>query len=125
MSSWWERKLTGEQESNKTSLPPVQRQYTLPAIQQQAAQRVQNRATPPQQNMDPAGQTDMSTAIRVWRGGEAHRVDGHLSCPRCGGKNIFSRVNGQTTMNKAPAPRCFECGWNGLYEQADQASWAV
>lgn len=124
MTSWWERKLTGDKEAPKTSLPPTTQQYKLPAIQQAAAAAVQQRATPMRNNVDPAGQTDMGTAIRTWRGGEAHRVDGHLSCPRCGSKNIFSRSNGQT-MGKAPAPRCFECGWNGLYEQADQVSWSV
>jgi DNA-directed RNA polymerase subunit RPC12/RpoP len=124
MASWWERKLSGGQEENKTSLPPVTKKYTLPALQRQAAASIQNRTTPTRHTIDAQGQTDMGTAIRMWRGGEAHSVDGHLACPRCGSKNMFSRSNGNT-LQKAPAPRCFECGWNGLYQQAEQASWAV
>lgn len=120
MSSWWEKKLSGSTESNKTSLPPTVHRPVLPVFTQQATAVAQPRQTSP----DPSGQTDMGTAIRTWKGGEAHRMDGHLNCPRCGSNNVFSRSNGGGGT-KAPAPRCFECGWNGLYTQADQSSWVV
>ena len=118
MSSWWERKLTNDKSETPKSLPPVQHRVAIPALSQQA----QSAPTPKQ--LPSNGQTDMGTAIRMWAGGEAHRQEGHLTCPRCSSKNVFSRSNGSTTM-KPPAPRCFECGWNGMYQQADQASWAV
>lgn len=120
MSSWWEKKLSGDTEPNKTSLPPTTHRPVLPVFTQQTTPAAQPR----QIVQNPSGQTDMGTAIRTWTGGEAHRMDGHLTCPRCGSKNVFSRSNGGGGT-KAPAPRCFECGWNGLYTQADQSSWVA
>ena len=120
MSSWWEKKLSGDIEPNKTSLPPTTHRPVLPVFTQQTTPAAQPR----QIVQNPSGQTDMGTAIRTWTGGEAHRMDGHLTCPRCGSKNVFSRSNGGGGT-KAPAPRCFECGWNGLYTQADQSSWVA
>jgi len=122
MSSWWERKLTNDKSETSKSLPPVQQQrVTIPALAQQA--QLQS-TTPVNRQLPAGGQTDMGSAIRMWTGGDAHRQDGHLTCPRCSSKNVFSRSNGSNMM-KPPAPRCFECGWNGIYQQADQASWAV
>ena len=118
MSSWWDKKLSNKDQQESSSLPPVTKNVILPALRQQAA------TVAVQEQRDPAGQTDMGTAIRSWKGGEAHRREGSLTCPRCGSKNVFSRSNGGT-LGHAPAPRCFECGWNGLYEQADQTSWSV
>jgi hypothetical protein len=118
MSSWWERKLSVETTPKKTSLPPTTQRTVLPAFTQQATTTVAQ----PRPVTDASGQIDMGTAIRTWSGGEAHRMDGHLTCPKCGSKNVFSRSNGGIT-NKPPAPRCFECGWNGIYTQADQSAW--
>jgi predicted RNA-binding Zn-ribbon protein involved in translation (DUF1610 family) len=118
MSSWWDKKLSNKDQQESSSLPPVTKNVILPALRQQAT------TVAVQEQRDPNGQTDMGTAIRTWKGGEAHRREGSLTCPRCGSKNVFSRSNGGT-LGHTPAPRCFECGWNGLYEQADQASWSV
>jgi hypothetical protein len=120
MSSWWDQKLNNKGDERKSSVPPTTPNYILPAFKQQAP--AQTSAPSPQSN--PNGQIDMATAIRSWKGGEAHRIDGGLTCPRCGSKNVFSRSNG-SVGGRVPAPRCFECGWNGIYEQADQASWSV
>ena len=120
MSSWWEKKLSGDTEPTKTSLPPTTHRPVLPVFTQQTA----TPSHTPAVQQDPTGQTTMGTAIRTWKGGEAHRRDGNLTCPSCGSKNVFSRSNGGGGT-KAPAPRCFECGWNGLYTQADQSSWVV
>ncbi len=122
MSSWWDKKLSNKTQQETTSLPPVTKNVIIPALRQQASAVAQQTST--QTQLDPTGQTDMGTAIRSWKGGEAHRREGSLSCPRCGSKNVFSRSNGGS-LGHSPAPRCFECGWNGLYEQADQSSWAV
>lgn len=121
MSSWWEKKLSGDTETKKTSLPPTTQRTVLPVFTQQSSQATP-QPRPVAQN--PGGQTDMGTAIRTWSGGEAHRMDGHLTCPKCGSKNVFSRSNGGVAT-KPPAPRCFECGWNGIYTQADQSSWVA
>jgi hypothetical protein len=124
MSSWWDKKLTGNSSQESSSLPPVTRNVILPALRQQAEAAVTQRIETVVPQNDPTGQTDMGTAIRNWKGGEAHRREGSLTCPRCASKNVFSRSNGGS-LGHAPAPRCFECGWNGIYEQADQTSWSV
>jgi transposase-like protein len=70
----------------------------------------------------------MGEAIRLWKGGEAAKKQGDMSCPDCGSQNIFVRTaKGGNTMisGNNPAPRCFECGWNGMYDQGSQSSWAV
>ena len=122
MSSWWDKKLTGKEP--ESSLPPVTKDVIIPALRQQASAVAAQRTAPSPAQSDPTGQTDMGSAIRSWKGGEAHRREGSLTCPRCGSKNVFSRANGGS-MGHSPAPRCFECGWNGIYEQADQTSWSV
>jgi hypothetical protein len=72
--------------------------------------------------------TTFQWAKRLWKGGEAAKKQGDMSCPDCGSQNIFVRTaKGGNTMisGNAPAPRCFECGWNGIYDQGSQSSWAV
>lgn len=120
-SNWWASKLGNNTEETKSSVPPTTPNYVLPAFRNPTPQQT---TTTPNSQIDPNGQIDMATAVRSWKGGEAHRIDGHLSCPRCGSKNVFSRANA-SAGGKVPAPRCFECGWNNMYEQADQVSWAV
>lgn len=122
MSSWWDKKLTGAEPAR--SSPPITKDATLPALRQQATEVAAQRTALPSTQSDPTGETNMGSAIRSWKGGEAHRREGSLTCPRCRSKNVFNRSNGGT-LGHSPAPRCFECGWNGLYEQADQTSWSV
>ena len=122
MSNWWDNKLNNKTTEQRPSVP-ISTDHILPALQQQARAVVQ-AAEQARPIPDADGKIDMGTAMRSWKGGEAHRLDGNLTCPRCGGKNVFSRVNASSGGN-VPAPRCFECGWNGVYEQADQVSWTV
>lgn len=122
-SSWWAKKLNNE---------PARYSLTIPA---QAPSPV--RQTVPQQQstgtIDPQrpanAEITMGEAMRIWKGGEAHRKEGHLACPSCGsttGYTAYSgmaagsvRVNGQT-----PRPHCFECGYNGSFAQGLESSWA-
>lgn len=124
MSSWWDRKLNNAPQEERRSLPTER--VVLPALQQQAQERVMKSPLQHQTNVaqqtDPNGQTNMGSAIRSWKGGEAHRVDGNQTCPRCGGNKVFSRSNA-SAGGKVPAPRCFECGWNSLYDQGEQSNW--
>lgn len=62
------------------------------------------------------------------KGSIAARQEGGFTCPSCGSSNVFSQTQ-QAMMSKdgemvKPNPKCFECGWNGRFTQADQASWA-
>lgn len=119
-NDWWSRRLSSNSpttQATRTSVPP-----TTPAIK--------FPTQVPAQSQMPSGQTENPTttgeAIRVWKGGEAMRKEGHMRCPDCGSQHVFTRVGSGTTINGSqPAPRCFACGWNGKYSQADQSNWAV
>lgn len=130
MSDWWSKKLKGEQASTpQRSLPTSGfRINTVPQTQQ--PQQVQDVTAHNQPVLDPnrspTEQISMSDAIRLWKGGEAHRKEGDMRCPECGSNHVFKRVGrgANTSINgAAPAPRCFECGWNGKFSQADQGNW--
>lgn len=124
MSSWWDKALSGAPTEERRSVPYTPN-HVIPALQQQARTLAEQRMPANTTVRDNStGETTMGTAIRSWSGGEGHRLDGGLTCPRCGSKNIFSRANASMS-GISPAPRCFECGWNGKYEQADQSSWSV
>lgn len=120
MSDWWNKKLKGEKPSPLPTYPnPAM--YSNRPVQPQESQVSQ-------QPMSPDTQISMGQAIRTWKGGEAHRREGNMRCPDCGSNHVFSRTGkGANSMinGAAPAPRCYECGWNGKYSQADQTNWAV
>lgn len=130
MTDWWSKKLAGE-------TPTPQRTYTTPPTTPPLSMPMQTPMQAPQQQqnvvqqggrqelLDPSRganeQIDMSTAIRLWQGGEATRKEGNMTCPDCGSIYVFSRTGrGHNTMinGASPAPRCYECGWNGMYDQA-------
>lgn len=124
MSDWWSKKLAGEKPTvNRTTHPPVQAPMNFPPSQpMQAPAHVQN----PNVSMDNQPQPEsFSEGLRmgITKGGEAMRKDGNLTCPDCGSTYVFSRSKGNTHNGASPAPRCYECGWNGLYDQASQSSW--
>jgi hypothetical protein len=56
-----------------------------------------------------------------WQGGEAHKRESH-PCPQCNGGHYFSRTNGPS-RGPAPAPMCYDCGYNGMFIQGDPAVW--
>lgn len=127
MSDWWSKKLAGEKPTapRVSPTPPTQPVIKFPPMQQPVHQS-EERQEVLNPNRAPTENISMGEAIRLWKGGEAHRRDGGLVCPDCGSKNVFSRTGrgANSMVNGAqPAPRCFECGWNGLYDQASQASW--
>ena len=131
MSDWWSRRLSDNSPRPATrqseTLPPVTPPMRLgiqvpvaqPQQQPQTNQRVLDEHRAPTENIS------MGEAIRLWKGGEAARREGNMTCPSCGSRNVFTRSKGSTVNGANPAPRCFECGWNGIYEQGDQSSWAV
>ena len=136
MSDWWSRKLSNQQPrtaprqegySSPPITPPVRfGSIQIPAQQQPQPQQTQQRVL--DENRAPTDNVSMGEAIRLWKGGEAAKKQGDMSCPDCGSQNIFVRTaKGGNTMisGNAPAPRCFECGWNGIYDQGSQSSWAV
>jgi hypothetical protein len=119
MSDWWSKKLAGEKPTTQRSfehrLPssvPV-----TPPVNPTHTQAPQQPAQVPQQEPE-----NLSQALRmgITKGGEGTRRDGNLTCPSCGGHYVFSRSKGNTVGGASPAPRCYECGWNGMY---DQGNW--
>lgn len=135
MSDWWSRRLSDnsprperQQSSVPPTTPPIRVPIAVPQAPPASPQQVaHSRGSLLDETRAPTDQITMGEALRLWKGGEAARREGHMSCPTCGSKNVFSRVGrGGTMVNGSqPAPRCFECGWNGLYDQGDQSAWAV
>lgn len=72
---------------------------------------------------DENGQAHLGDAIVRWRGGEGTRTETQR-CPVCvgrgrAGNKLFS-LKSQSKISSSgttatPAPRCFECGWTGIY----------
>ncbi len=124
MSDWWAKKLAGETPKQQR---PDEIQRRIESQSYADTQRVQ-QANQPVAKPLPTENVSMGQAIRMWQGGEAMRREGNNRCPECGSANVFSRVGkGSNTMvNGAhPAPRCFNCGWNGMYSQATEATWTT
>lgn len=122
MSDWWSKKLAGEKPTPaRPSTPPVEVPIRFPQATTQAQQPMQPQAQQPQQEA-----SSLSEYLRmgITKGGEAQRRDGNMTCPECGSSYVFSRAKGNTKNGASPAPRCYECGWNGVYSQADQSSWS-
>lgn len=142
-ASWWANKLGQQQPQPRgITVPPVQ--PTQPQPVQQTVQQQQQVVQPDmsgvpvqqgerQDTLDPNrernAEVTMGEAMRLWRGGEAHRTEGNMACPSCGsttGYTAYSgmgasgaRVNGQQ-----PRPHCFECGYNGSYAQGMESNWS-
>jgi hypothetical protein len=60
-------------------------------------------------------------AMQTWRGGKAHKIDSE-PCPECGSPNFYSRTDG-ARRGPPPAPHCFACGYNGMFQQGLMTSW--
>jgi len=126
---WWSRRLQNNQPApqQRQSLPvtpPVSPlSVQVPRQPQQPVQNGNQRLLDPRRA--PNEQIPMGEAIHLWQGGEATRREGNLSCPSCGSHLVFSRTKGGMVSGNSPAPRCFSCGYNGMYDQGEQSSWAV
>ena len=124
MSDWWSKKLAGEK-------PTVSRQQFTHPVTNVPAPAQYPTQTPITQNAQQHQQQQpesFSEALRmgITNGGEATRRD-TMTCPACGGGYVFSRTKatgGTTVGGNAPAPRCYTCGWNGIYHQGDEANWS-
>lgn len=73
---------------------------------------------PPQQfdpsRLSPDEEITFTDAMRVWKGGKGARLNPE-QCPNCGSNNYF--VHRRDGAGPQPAPHCYECGHNGIYEQ--------
>ena len=128
--SWWDKKLGNAPERQPFA-------FTVQAPQQQpqpapvAAQPVQEQQPAPVHTkpvLDPNrpenAEITMGEAMRLWQGGQANRMEGHLACPSCGSSTGYTEYSASLQPGGRPRPHCFECGYNGAYQQGDQANWA-
>jgi hypothetical protein len=114
---WWAKKLGTE----RPPAPSTPDTWNLPrhTPPTPAHQQTQQSYVPPANALmaDENGQVHMGEAIMYWRGGEGtYKETAH--CPKCRSSNYFSRQSeAKVTQNgmAAPAPQCFNCGFNGLY----------
>jgi hypothetical protein len=121
MSDWWAQKLAPVTQPRHGLTVPQQPQpvyYPQQPVYQQPQQVVQE----PQEA--PTAEIHAIDAVKRWKGGDAARMGG--SCPECGSVSGYTngyrsgRVNGA-----APRSHCFECGWNGEFNQGDESRWGA
>jgi len=105
------------QQPSQYQQPPQQQWVGQQYVQQQPQQYQQ----PPQP--EPVTIANLWDAMKEWRGGKAHRVDAQ-PCPECGGNQYYSRSEG-ARRGPPPAPHCYNCGYNGLFEQGEAATWGA
>lgn len=132
-SSWWANKLAANEPKRYGVTIPTQAPQP---VQYPAAQPPQHQAPPQSYNpnlLDPSrpegAEIPMGQAMRLWRGGEAHKKEGHLACPSCGSATGYTAYSGMSAGNArvgghVPRPHCFECGYNGSFAQGLESSWA-
>ena len=119
---WWSRNMGGQPRARQEPAqapPPPQQQFQQPQQYGYPQQQVPHQPHP-QQNVQVTTENFMQ-AVASWQGGEAHRTEQNR-CPRCGSDHFFSRSQG-THRGPPPAPHCADCGFNGLFEQANEATW--
>jgi hypothetical protein len=123
MTDWWSKKLSGEKPTapRPTFTPPVTplTNHVASTTQQPITQ------TQAQPTVQPESFSE-ALKLGITNGGEAARRD-TMTCPACGGGYVFSRTKasgGTTVAGNAPAPRCYTCGWNGIYHQGDESNWS-
>lgn len=149
MSDWWSRKLgnTNVQPQHGTIARPAQpasvpqpvypqqgTQYPANTVVEQAPEQQYNMEPGRQEVLDPNrdrnAEVPLGEALRLWKGGEAQRREGGLSCPDCGSRTGYTAYSGSGAGSvrvggNAPKPHCFECGYNGDYMQGNPAQWGA
>lgn len=120
MSDWWSKKLAGEKPPiDRTGLPPVNVPLKFGTVTVNPQQP--QPSTQSTDNLPPPESFSEALQRGATKGGEAMR--NAMTCPECGSGNVFQRAKGNMQNGASPAPRCYECGWNGLYDQGQQGSW--
>ena len=125
-SDWWARRLgraPQQQQPQARQQAPVYHQQpsNYPPVQQRQYQQPQA----PQYQQSPnirVTPDNLYEATQYWQGGEAHRKEIY-SCPQCGGGHFFSRSS-QVSRGPAPAPMCYDCGYNGMFQQGDPSNYS-
>jgi hypothetical protein len=124
-SSWYARKLAqvrgnGQPFQGRPQPAPVARyQEPQPRYQQQ----VQQVPAPPP-GAPPETLTEFLEMQKHGQGlvpGKGAKLNPE-PCPNCGG-NLFYADLGLKRRGPAPAPHCFTCGYNEMFEQGLESTW--
>lgn len=121
---WWSRNLGGAPPPKPvppayTGVPPAIPHGYQPQVPVQQQQQHLRAPTQPQR-VDPE---NLFEQAMTWEGGEGVRKE-RTPCPQCGSMHFFSRSS-KVSRGPAPAPVCYDCGYNGLFEQGDPATWGA
>lgn len=126
---WWDRALgrtnptpPAQPQAYQPPAQPVQPGYPPPQAPPQGYAQPQQGYHQPQPQPVITNIHDAVSAMGQWQGGEAHRTETQR-CPQCGGGHYYSRAQ-VVRRGPAPAPLCFDCGYTGLFEQADPTNYA-
>lgn len=118
-SGWYARKFGGQrqQPARPQQPPPGYVPGGYPQNQQfQPQQQVQQQPAP---KVTPE---NLWHAMQEWRGGKAHKIDAE-PCPECNSPRYYSRTGEGALRGPPPAPHCFDCGYNGMFQQGMASSW--
>lgn len=127
-NDWYARRLG--QQAPQQQQPQARQGWTPPPPQYAPQQFVQPQPTPGQHQMPPqtpppgsVNHQNFMQMASLWRGGPAMKSDPG-GCPECGSPRYYSRAK-TVSRGPAPAPHCFDCGFNGLFDQGDPATWGA
>lgn len=117
--AWYQRKLS-----------QVRGQAPRPFQQQQNQNGYVPAPQPQQQTFAPAGGPPPGTLTELLQlqtqgqglvPGKGARLNPD-PCPNCGGKMFYANL-GLKRRGPPPAPHCFTCGYNDLFEQGLESNW--
>ena len=75
------------------------------------------------------GEAKLSDLLSLQEQGKGQPGQGAIEnpdpCPGCGSPLFIENLpGGKKRRGPAPAPHCFSCGWNGLFDQGLESNWA-
>jgi hypothetical protein len=128
-ADWYRNKLS--QLRGPEPAPQPRPSYPQQGVPQYAQQQVQ-----PQQFQQPPGEFnpnlalppgsiglhDFTRVMGLWRGGKGHKLNPE-PCPSCGSNQYYENLGPR--RGPQPAPHCYNCGYNGLFEQGLPSSWGA
>jgi len=118
-ASWYARKL-GQARQQPYGQPVPQYQQPVPQYEQQYQQNPlpAGPPPPPETMSELLAMQGQGVGPKQGRGAKLNPDP----CPNCGGALFFHDL-GKKSRGPAPAPHCFNCGYNELFEQGLESTW--